>query len=694
MIQDDTVIQSFLPADIDHSAVLAEQMARLDRLLQTQVLRMQGRLDLPDNALQGLAASPDSLPIGLPAWAIGVPDAIVPSASPVAPESRLAQLIDRFALNDFERDVLLLCLLPLFDGRYSLMYAWLQENGNRKTLTIDTALNVLCPTLADKQYCQQFLQPSATLLRTHVLTPHVRANEPWSQTGLLADGYLYAWLCGHDGLPDALTSFARWWPAPEGPDPTPTFTAVLTKHCAPDGEHKPIVVLRGRDGSGRREVIARAAQCADRKVLYLALNTLPGAADEARKRIQLALREVRLRGGALILSDPGEVRRENDSGLVEWLGPVLRDAAVPVIVLGSLSAVPPWFDRLPQVILTLPTPDADQLAALLNTALMRYHTEPALQIAELVRRFRPPAHLLALVAQEADVYRQERAGDAISHSDLNRALRIRAQQRFGNLVQRIEPIRTLDDLIVGEEVRDQLYEILAAIRQREVTLSRGFARKIGYGTGISALFHGDSGTGKTMVAEVLAGELGVDLIKVDLSTVVNKYIGETEKNLSRIFDCAEVDAGVLFFDEADALFGKRTETKDAHDRHANIEVSYLLQRLERYPGLVVLTTNSRQNLDTAFNRRITFMVHFEFPDVALRERMWREIWPTGIAVAPDIDYVKLARRAEITGANIRNVALLASWLAADAGAVAINQTHIEHALSRELTKIGRIMHPA
>jgi SpoVK/Ycf46/Vps4 family AAA+-type ATPase len=171
----------------------------------------------------------------------------------------------------------------------------------------------------------------------------------------------------------------------------------------------------------------------------------------------------------------------------------------------------------------------------------------------------------------------------------------------------------------------------------------------------------------------------------------HKYIGETEKNLSKIFDLASADAGVLFFDEADALFGKRSEVKDAHDRHANIEVSYLLQRLERYPGLVVLASNNRSHLDSAFCRRLTFMLHFSFPDVAIRERIWRTIWPQQIALSSAINFSELARCVELTGGSIRNVALLSSWLAASEGAPQIECVHVERALRRELAKTGRMI---
>ena len=222
-------------------------------------------------------------------------------------------------------------------------------------------------------------------------------------------------------------------------------------------------------------------------------------------------------------------------------------------------------------------------------------------------------------------------------------------------------------------------------------LEEGCARKVACGTGVSGLVWGDCGNGKTRVAEVRAGELGVDLIKIELSAVVNKYIGGTEKNLARMFDIAGQDAGVLFFDEADALFGKRSEVKDAKDRTANIEVSYLLQRLESYPGLVILATNHRNHLDSAFSRRLTFMIRFPFPDVHLRERMWRAIWPDAIQLAEEIDLHQLAQRAEMTGANIRNAALLASWLAAEEGDSRIQPHHIERAIKRELAKIGRVL---
>jgi SpoVK/Ycf46/Vps4 family AAA+-type ATPase len=216
----------------------------------------------------------------------------------------------------------------------------------------------------------------------------------------------------------------------------------------------------------------------------------------------------------------------------------------------------------------------------------------------------------------------------------------------------------------------------------------GFGNKLGHGRGISALFSGGSGTGKTMAAGIIANELGLDLYRIDLSQVVNKYIGETEKNLERVFNAAEQANAILFFDEADALFGKRSDVKDAHDRYANLEVGYLLQKMEEYEGLAILATNLRQNLDDAFLRRLSVIVDFPFPDQAQRLGIWRVLFPPGAPLAADVDFAALACEVSLSGGHLRNVALAAAFLAAEAGS-AITQAQLWHAVRREFQKLGR-----
>jgi SpoVK/Ycf46/Vps4 family AAA+-type ATPase len=267
------------------------------------------------------------------------------------------------------------------------------------------------------------------------------------------------------------------------------------------------------------------------------------------------------------------------------------------------------------------------------------------------------------------------------------ACRAQSRPRLDDLAQRIEPAAVWDELVLPELQRQVLREIAVHVRQRsKVYETWGFTTKGTRGLGISALFAGASGTGKTMAAEVLAGELRLDLYRIDLSQVVSKYIGETEKNLRRVFDAAEEGGAILLFDEADALFGKRSEVKDSHDRYANIEVSYLLQRMEAYRGLAILTTNMKNALDTAFLRRIRFIVQFPFPDAAQRAEIWRRIFPADTPTE-DLKVDKLAR-LNVAGGNIRNIALNAAFLAAEAGEP-VGMTHLLRAARSEYSKLEK-----
>jgi SpoVK/Ycf46/Vps4 family AAA+-type ATPase len=264
---------------------------------------------------------------------------------------------------------------------------------------------------------------------------------------------------------------------------------------------------------------------------------------------------------------------------------------------------------------------------------------------------------------------------------------MQARPHLDDLAQRIEPAASWEDLVLPELQQQIVRDIAAHVRQRcKVYETWGFAARGLRGLGINALFAGSSGTGKTMAAEVLANELRLDLYHIDLSQVVSKYIGETEKNLRRVFDAAEEGGAILLFDEADALFGKRSEVKDSHDRYANIEVSYLLQRMEAYRGLAILTTNMKSALDPAFLRRIRFIVQFPFPDAAQRMEIWRRIFPAGTPTE-GLDMTKLAR-LNVTGGNIRNIALNAAFLAADAQEP-VRMTHLLRAARSEYAKLEK-----
>jgi SpoVK/Ycf46/Vps4 family AAA+-type ATPase len=263
-----------------------------------------------------------------------------------------------------------------------------------------------------------------------------------------------------------------------------------------------------------------------------------------------------------------------------------------------------------------------------------------------------------------------------------------ARPRMGELSQRVIPRATVDDIVLPERNRLLLKSIIVSVKHRyRVYDEWGFGTVSNdRGLGTTAVFSGPSGTGKTMAAEVIAHELGIDLFKIDLSMVVNKYIGETEKNLKRVFDAAESGGAVLLFDEADALFGKRSEVKDSHDRYANIEVGYLLQRMESYRGLAILTTNMKNSLDSAFLRRIRFMVNFAMPDEKSRQEIWKRVFPKPVPTK-DLDFGLLSK-LEIAGGHIRNIALGAAFLAAEEG-VPVNMKHLHRAVQQEYDKMER-----
>jgi SpoVK/Ycf46/Vps4 family AAA+-type ATPase len=282
-------------------------------------------------------------------------------------------------------------------------------------------------------------------------------------------------------------------------------------------------------------------------------------------------------------------------------------------------------------------------------------------------------------------------GETLQAEHLFAACRGQSSGKLDKLAHKITATYDWDDIVLPVDHLGQMREICAQMRHRRIVLETwGFDRHLAMGKGINTLFAGPSGTGKTMAAEIIATDLGLELYKVDLSTLVSKYIGETEKNLDKIFIAAGEANAILFFDEADAIFGKRSEVKDAHDRYANIEVGYLLQKMEEYDGVVILATNLRKNIDDAFIRRMHMSIEFPFPEEPDRHRIWQKVFPPEAPLADDVDLTFLARQFKVTGGNIRNIALLSAFLAAEEGKT-IGMTQIVRALKREYQKLGKLV---
>jgi SpoVK/Ycf46/Vps4 family AAA+-type ATPase len=363
----------------------------------------------------------------------------------------------------------------------------------------------------------------------------------------------------------------------------------------------------------------------------------------------------------------------------------------------------------------LPSPGYDERLALWRTTLGE--TSDEIDLAALAGKFRLTGGQIADAAATAHNLAAARAagtnsgnrrdndsgnGNGKSHGgaegdhevtedDLLAACRLQSTSKLAELAQKIEPRFGWDDIVLPPDQMALLRELHATVEHRAIVHDTwGFDAKLATGKGLNVLFAGPPGTGKTMAADVLANTLGLDLYKVDLSGVLSKYIGETEKNLARIFDEATTSNAVLFFDEADALFGKRTAVRDAHDRYANVEVSYLLQRMDDYEGVVILATNLRKNMDDAFVRRLHFTIDLPLPGPEDRRRIWSQIWPAQAPLDPTLDLDLLAERIPVAGGSIRNIALASAFLAAADGRV-VTLDHVLHATRREYQKMGKVL---
>jgi hypothetical protein len=456
-----------------------------------------------------------------------------------------------------------------------------------------------------------------------------------------------------------------------------------------------MVNLVGAPASGRRGLAHAVCNTLGLRLLELLPARLPPAGPERDEALHLVEREALLLGAAVYLQAPHPAPggEEGDLAAGESVSVAeLLDTLDARLVAGSEA---PLSARRRRLVVRVPRPDAEAQAELWRQAIGVGW--PALngEVEALAQQFDVgPGVVVRTVVAAGDRARLRGRGEdgALRPEDLWDACRDELSRELHGLAQRIEACHSWDDLVLPADEIRQLREIADQVAARaRVYQAWGFGARLSRGRGITALFAGPSGTGKTLAAEILAGHLRLDLFRVDLAGVVSKYIGETEKNLRRIFDSAEKSGAVLFFDEADALFGKRSEVKDSHDRYANIEINYLLQRMEDYRGMAILATNVKQHLDDAFLRRLRFLVDFPFPDVSSRRRIWRTVFPQ-VTRVEGVDFDALAR-LEIPGGNIQNIALNAAFLAAAEGDV-IRMEHLLGATRREYAKINKLVSAA
>jgi hypothetical protein len=640
---------------------LSAAVERIEALLEGHSARVQA------GAVEPTAAHPAAATMVLEAIAQEMP----------APPA-LQRLCTLFDLGAFERDLLLLCAGMELQGTFASRCAEAQENTQRAFPTFSLALAALPDAHWDA------ISPGAPLRYWRLL--EVGAGHSLTTSPLRIDERILHYLTGVYHLDEQLAGFVQPVSTAGQGRLAPSQAALAEKIAGlwsgTAGQAIPAIQLCGNEASARQAIAAAAAHRHQLNLHVLPAHMLPTTPHELDILIRLWEREAILSNGVLLLDceniDGGDRARENlithfvetSRGLLLIATPERRQAR-----------------HRPLLAFDVARPTAQEQQQIWTEALGPAAIHLNGHVRRLVSHFDLDLPTIRAACRHA-------AGDLDSHgagdlleSVLWEACRIQARPRLDDLAQRIEPVATWSEIVLPAPQLQTLRTIAVHVRQRaQVYDEWGFAAKSGRGLGISALFAGASGTGKTMAAEVLANELRLDLYRIDLSQVVSKYIGETEKNLRRVFDAAETGGAILLFDEADALFGKRSEVKDSHDRYANIEVSYLLQRMESYRGLAILTSNLKNALDDAFLRRIRFTVHFPFPDAPQRAEIWQRIFPAQTPT-DGVDVAKLAR-LNVAGGNIRNIALHGAFLAADRDEP-VRMAHLLQAARDEYVKLEK-----
>jgi hypothetical protein len=446
------------------------------------------------------------------------------------------------------------------------------------------------------------------------------------------------------------------------------------------------IVVRGRTGSGRHTLLTSLAARAGRSLAVIDVGKLPRETHELAAALEAALRRSLLRG-LIPCVDGLELVGADDPDARVQLGSVLRRHPGPVAV-----RLPPDTEVMLDpgyLLLDIPPRNERERAESWGIALDRYGIDLR-DPAELAARYRIGPGIIDRVCAEIARRPDRPADPAACIAQIDETVRQHLDNRLGKTAARVTRLASWADIVLPPDIIDSLLELTARVRhRRKVFEAWGFDRSITTARGITALFSGSPGTGKTMVAGVIARDLGLDLYRVDLSRIASRWLGETEKNLGALFDAAEEGQVMLLFDEADSLFGKRTEVKTSTDRYANMEVNYLLQRLDSFEGIAILTTNFGKAIDPAFRRRLTYRVTFPFPDEEMREQLWRTLLPPQLPLGGKINFEALAQRFRLSGGYIRNAALRAAFLAAEEG-VALTQDHIERAIRMEFREIGKL----
>ncbi len=590
------------------------------------------------------------------------------AASARGAELRTRTLAARCDLDALDLDILFAAMAPDIDDRFERYYGYLNDDVTRRRVSIGLALG-LSGVEASSGAGRRRFEPASALVGSALLEVE-EPDRPFLTRPLRVPDRVTAHILGSD-QPDAVLDLVLLDARPTAEPPDEPLARAIAEPAT-------LVYLHDRQGAAA-QLAVDAAGAAGVRPLVLDLHRVLARSD-VEGIGAAAMREARLAGGVLVAGPVDELATAN-------AGEIQRLTGMPgrLVLFGHRPWDPAWGTRAPFVVETT-LMAADARARLWASALDDHGG--TIDPTPAVGQYRLGASQIRRAAEAAATIARVSERE-LSIDDLRRGARQQNAAGLEHLARRIESEVSWDDLVLAPAVGLALRNLTDRVRHRERVLRDWRMRPGGgRGSGITALFAGDSGTGKTMSAEVMAGALGIDLYIVNLATVVDKYIGETEKNLDRIFaEAADVN-GILLFDEADALFGQRSEVRDSHDRYANIEVAYLLQRMESFDGLAVLSTNLRSNIDEAFMRRLDAVVDFPMPDVAQRLQLWQRCL-TPLTLADDVDLAFCAQAFELSGGNIRSIAITIGYRVAGVGRAA-TMSDVIVGVGEEYRKLGRL----
>ena len=609
---------------------------------------------------------------------------------------RVLELGKMFQLTAFDIDALLICLLPELELGYEKLYSYLQDDVTKKRPSVELVLRLLCLSAEERLVTRQAFSPQAPLIKNCLLQFDDVSSKltPLLAKSLKVDERILNYLLESDEIDPRILFCTQRAESHRKladvilPDDTKSQLVKLMNR-----EDKSLICyFQGPYGVGK-QTTAEALCCeSDLPLLIIDVRRLIASELPFDMAICLISREATLQNAALYWKYFDALLADDQKLNLDILMNRLKDSTMLNILAGEMEweASDLRFEK-PFIRIQFPIPEYESRFQLWQSHLNNHL--PIVQdvdLKALSNRFLLSGGQIRDAVVGARNRTLWQASEKVSMEDLYVSCRAQSNRKLRTLAQKVESRYTWDDIVLPQEQMAQLHEIVSYVQYRQLVYGEwNLDEKLSLGKGLNALFAGSSGTGKTMAAGTMANELKLDMYKIDLSTVVSKYIGETEKNLREIFKEAETSNSILFFDEADALFGKRSEVRDSHDRYANIEISYLLQKMEEYEGIVILATNLHKNMDEAFVRRMHFVVEFPSPEEEHRFRIWSNIFPKKAPLDKSVDFKFLAKQFKITGGSIKNIALGASFLAADDGSN-ITMRHVIRATKREFQKMGKL----